>query len=196
MKQLTADHYPLAGHEWDALVRIWRDTEPPPGCMVEIVDGIVAVAPPRDVRQNVIAAELSRALYAVLPEDRGAYQRLAVALPAHHGLYVPNLVVAPQAALRGAGHFIPAAAAELAVEITSKTSARHDRVDKRAGYAHAGVPLYLLVDLWVPAAPVLTLYGEPADDAYQVLQTAKFGDVLALPEPFGLTFDTGTFVID
>ncbi|MFE7313908.1 Uma2 family endonuclease [Streptomyces sp. NPDC057555] len=196
MKQLAADHYPLAGREWDALVRLWADTDAPPGCMVEIVDGIVTVAPPRGVYQNVIAAELSRALYAVLPEDRGAYQRLAVALPARHGLYVPNLVVAPEAALRGAGHFIPAAAAELAVEITSKTSARHDRVEKRAGYACAGVPLYLLIDLWAPAGPAITLYGEPADAAYRVLQTAEFGDELTLPAPFGLTLDTGVFVVD
>ncbi|MFE7313901.1 hypothetical protein ACFU7T_12440 [Streptomyces sp. NPDC057555] len=41
MKQLTADHCPLAGREWDALVRSRRDMGPPPGCMVEIVDGIV-----------------------------------------------------------------------------------------------------------------------------------------------------------
>ncbi|MFJ9617376.1 Uma2 family endonuclease [Streptomyces noursei] len=196
MKELTVDHYPMAGHEWDALVRIWEDTEPPPGCMVEVVDGIVTVAPPRDVRQNVIAAELSRALYAVIPEDRGAYQKLAVAVPARYGLYVPNLVVAPQSALRGAGHFIPAAVAELAVEITAKTSARHDRADKRAGYASAGVPLYLLIDLWAPTEPVITLFGEPTDDAYQVLQTVKFGDELTFPVPFGLALDTGNFPVD
>ncbi|MFE6690372.1 Uma2 family endonuclease [Streptomyces sp. NPDC057743] len=195
MKQLTSDHYPLAGREWDALVRLWTDTDAPPGCMVEVVDGIVTVAPPRDVHQNVIAAELSRALYAVLPEDRGAYQKLAVALPARHGLYVPNLVVAPEAALRGAGRLIPAAAVELAVEITSKTSARHGRVEKRTGYASAGVPLYLLIDLWAPDEPVITLYGELADEEYRVLQAVKFGDELTLPAPFDLTVDTGVFAV-
>ncbi|WP_438486187.1 Uma2 family endonuclease [Streptomyces sp. S186] len=196
MNELTVDHYPLAGREWDALVRIWEDTEPPTGCMVEVVDGIVSVAPPRDARQNLIAAELTRALYAVIPEDRGAYQKLAVAVPARYGLYVPNLVVAPESALRGAGHFVPAAVAELAVEITAKTSARHDRVDKRTGYASAGVPLYLLIDLWTPAGPVITLYGEPTDGAYRVLQTVKFGDELTLPAPFELTLDTGVFPVD
>nr|WP_037813151.1 Uma2 family endonuclease [Streptomyces sp. SID8354] len=186
----------MTGREWDALVRIWEDTDAPPGCMVEIVDGVITVAPPRDARQNLIAAELSRALYAVIPEDRGAYQKLAVAVPAHHGLYVPNLVVAPEAALRGAGYFVPAAVAELAVEITAKTSAHHDRFDKRAGYASAGVPLYLLIDLWAPDEPVITLYGEPKGDAYQVFQTAKFGDELVLPAPFELTLDTGVFPLD
>ncbi|AJC56377.1 MULTISPECIES: Uma2 family endonuclease [Streptomyces] len=196
MKELTIDHYPVAGREWAALVRIWEDIDAPPGCTVEIVDGVVTVAPPRDARQNLIAADLSRALYAVIPEDRGIYQKLAVAVPARHGVYVPNLAVMPSATLCGAGYFVPAAAAELAVEITSKTSARHGRVDKRVGYASAGVPLYLLFDLWAPAGPVITLYGEPTDDAYQVLQTVKFGDELTLPAPFGLTLDTGTFPVD
>lgn len=63
MIALTAEHFPEEGRVWDALVRIWEDTEAPEACMVEIVDGIVTVAPPRDVRQNVIVAELSRALY-------------------------------------------------------------------------------------------------------------------------------------
>ncbi|MGX1758541.1 Uma2 family endonuclease [Streptomyces lydicus] len=156
MTALTAEHDgpPQEGRAWDALVHLWADTEAQAGCMVEIVDGIVTVAPPRDVRQNVIAAEFSRALYRQgLSENRGAYQKLALAVPARWGLSVPNLVVAPGAVVRRPGHFAPAAAAELVVEITSLTSAVHDRLCKPAGYASAGVPLYLLVDLWSSGGP-------------------------------------------
>ncbi|MFI0904022.1 Uma2 family endonuclease [Streptomyces sioyaensis] len=194
MIPLTAEHYPQEGRAWDALVRIWEDTEAPEGCMVEIVDGIVSVAPPRDVRQNVIVAELSRALYRqALPENRGAYQKLALAVPARHGLYVPNLVVAPDAVVRGPGYFIPAAAAELVVEITSMTSAVHDRLHKPAGYAAAGVPLYLLVDLWSPDGPTAVLHGEPDHTRYRIQSPTRPGEPLHLPEPFDMTLDTSLF---
>ncbi|KAB1140297.1 Uma2 family endonuclease [Streptomyces luteolifulvus] len=48
---------------------------------------------------------------------------------------------------------VPAAVAELVVEVTSKSNARHDRISKPAAYAAAGIPLYLLVDRWAPKAP-------------------------------------------
>ncbi|WP_211117414.1 Uma2 family endonuclease [Streptomyces sp. RPA4-5] len=194
MIALTAEHFPEEGRVWDALVRIWEDTEAPEACMVEIVDGIVTVAPPRDVRQNVIVAELSRALYQqALPENRGAYQKLALAVPARKGLYVPNLVVAPDSVVRGPGRFIPAAAAELVVEITSMTSAVHDRLHKPAGYASAGVPLYLLIDLWSPDGPTATLHGEPDHTRYRNQRSARLGERLHLPEPFDMTIDTSLF---
>ncbi|MFE1767640.1 Uma2 family endonuclease [Streptomyces angustmyceticus] len=194
MIALTADHFPQEGRVWEALVRIWEDTEAPEGCMVEIVDGVVTVAPPRDVRQNVIAAELSRALYRQpRSRDRGAYQKLALAVPGRKGLYVPNLVVAPDAMVRGAGRFVPAAAAELVVEITSLTSAAHDRRHKPAGYAAVGVPLYLLIDLWSPGGPTATLHREPDRTRYRSRRATPLGAPLRLPEPFGLTVDTALF---
>ncbi|MEU7433273.1 Uma2 family endonuclease [Streptomyces sioyaensis] len=196
MIPLTAEHYPQEGRVWEALVRIWEDTEAPEGCMVEIVDGIVTVAPPRDVRQNVIVAELSRALYQqALPEDRGAYQILALAVPARHGLYVPNLVVAPDSVVRGAGRFIPAAAAELVVEVTSMTSAVHDRLHKPAGYASAGAPLYLLIDLWSPDGPTAILHGEPDHRRYRIQRPTRLDEPLHLPEPFSMVIDTSVMCV-
>ncbi|MFI5523019.1 Uma2 family endonuclease [Streptomyces platensis] len=194
MIALTAEHFPQEGRVWDALVRIWEDTEAPEGCRVEIVDGIVTVAPPRDVRQNVIVAELSRALYQqALPENRGAYQKLALAVPARMGRYVPNLVVADDSVVRGPGRFVPAAAAELVVEITSMTSAVHDRLHKPAGYASAGVPLYLLIDLWSPDGPTAVLHREPHHTRYRIERRTRLGESLPLPEPFEMTIDTSPF---
>lgn len=99
---------------------------------------------------------------------------------------VPDDVV-----LAKTGELVPAATAKLIVEVTSKSNATNDRIAKAAGYARAGVPLYLLVDRWAPAGPAVTLYGEPTGDVYRVLHTVKFGDELELPAPFGLTLDTG-----
>ncbi|WP_432141560.1 Uma2 family endonuclease [Streptomyces sp. bgisy084] len=196
MIALTPEHFPREGRVWEALVRIWEDTEAPEGCMVEIIDGIVTVAPPRDIPQNVIVCKVQRALYSVMPDDWGAYQKLGLAVPARHGIYVPHLVVAPKAALRVPGHFIPAAAAELVVEVASVTNAVHERTQKPAGYACAGVPFHLLVDRWALRGPAVTLYGEPEGDTYRTLSAVRFGEPVHLPAPFDVTLDTALFPAD
>ncbi|MEV7377964.1 Uma2 family endonuclease [Streptomyces lydicus] len=197
MSALTVDHAAGNGPEWDDLVRIWEQADAPEGCTVEIIEGIVTVSPPPDNNHNIIAERVHRRLYSVLPEDWGVYQTLGTAIPLRKGLWIPDLAVIPEDVLCAeTGHFVPAATAELIVEITSKSNASNDRIAKAAGYARSGVPLYLLVDRWAPAGPTITLYGEPSGDVYRVLQTVKFGDELALPAPFELTLDTGAFPTD
>ncbi|MGX1566151.1 Uma2 family endonuclease [Streptomyces sp. NPDC055506] len=194
MSALTVDHSAASGHEWDDLVRIWQETDAPEGCKVEIIEGIVTVAPPLSNAHNDIADLVQRVLYEIIPRHWGIYQTLGTAVPSRDGLYIPDLAVAPRQVLRDeGGHFIPAAAAELIVEITSKGNATHDRIKKAAGYAQAGVPLYLLIDGWAPGGPAITLYGEPQGEVYRVLDEGKFGDRITLPEPFALELDTAEF---
>lgn len=196
MSALTVDHSTASGHEWDGLVRIWEETDAPEGCKVEIIEGIVTVAPPPSNAHNDIADLVQRELYQVISRQWGIYQTLGTAVPSRDGLYIPDLAVAPKAALRAEeGNYIPAAAAELVVEITSKSNASNDRIKKAAGYAQAGVPLYLLIDHWAPGGPTITLYGEPHGDVYRVLRAGKFGDQVELPEPFGLSLDTSEFPV-
>ncbi|ODA71539.1 Uma2 family endonuclease [Streptomyces sp. AVP053U2] len=186
-----------SGHEWDGLVRIWEETDAPEGCTVEIIEGIVAVAPPSSNAHNDIADLVHRSLYEVIPENRGIYQTLGTAVPSRIGLYNPDLAVAPRQVLRAEpGHHIPAAAAEPVVEITSKSNAANDRIKKAAGYAQAGVPLCLLIDGWAPGGPTITLYGEPHRNVCRVLDAGRSGDRIQLPEPFGLALDTGEFPDD
>ncbi|MET9758322.1 Uma2 family endonuclease [Streptomyces sp. NPDC006372] len=195
MSALTVDHSTANGHEWDDLVRIWQETDAPEGCKVEIIEGIVTVAPPPSNAHNDIADLVQRALYEVIPKDWGIYQTLGAAVPSRDGLYIPDLAVAPRQVLRDeGGNFVPAAAAELIVEITSKSNATHDRIKKAAGYAQASVPLYLLIDGWAPGGPTITLYGEPQGDVYRVLDAGKFGEQIELAEPFNLRLDTDEFL--
>lgn len=194
MSAPAVDHEP--GQGWDDLVRIWQETDAPEGCKVEIVEGIVTVSPAPGIAHSAIADTVQRPLYKVIPEVWGIYQKLAVSVPSCSGLFIPDLVVAPVSELvelSESEHFIPADASSLIVEITSKSSLRHDRVSKPAAYAHAGVPLYLLVDQWAQGGPTITLYGEPKDDVYRVLQAGKFGDEIPLPAPFDFVIDTGAF---
>lgn len=196
MSALTVDHGPADGQEWDDLVRIWEQTDGPEGSKVEIIEGIVTVSPPPANSHNRTADRLQRRLYTVIPEDWGIYQTLGVAVPSRRGLYIPDLVVAPEAALHEPGNYVPAAAAELVVEITSPSNAGHDRVSKPAGYAQAGIPLYLLIDGYAPGGPTVTLYGEPAGDVYRVLHAVKAGEEIRLPAPFELTLETADFPLD
>ncbi|MFD8644852.1 Uma2 family endonuclease [Streptomyces zaomyceticus] len=184
-----------AGQGWDDVVRIWHKMDWPEGCKVEIIEGIITVAPSPANQHNSIAEEVQRRLYRVIPEDWGIYQTQAVAVPTRSGMYIPDLLVTPKAALREPGHYISAAAAELVVEITSQSNAAHDRIAKAAGYATAGVPLYLLVDRWAPGGPTVTLFGEPKSAVYRVLRAVPFGEPLHLPTPFDLTLDTAEFPV-
>ncbi|MEV5339812.1 Uma2 family endonuclease [Streptomyces sp. NPDC052676] len=194
MSALTVSHDPGLG--WDDLVRFWEEMEWPEGSKVEIIEGIVTVSPAPASRHNVIAERIQRRLYSVIPEDLGIFQTQAIAVPSRLGMLIPDLLVAPVQECAETDSHIPAALAELVVEVTSKSNARHDRVSKPAAYATAGIPLYLLVDRWAPGGPAVTLYGEPKGDVYRVLSEVKFGDPIKLPEPFGLTLDTGEFPTD
>jgi Uma2 family endonuclease len=194
MSALTVGHDP--DQNWDDLVRFWEEMEWPEGSKVEIIEGIVTVSPAPVYSHNDIAERIQRRLYSVIPEDWGIYQTLAIAVPSRLGMLVPDLVVAPRPKCAESDTHIPAALAELVVEVTSKSNARHDRVSKPAAYATAGIPLYLLIDRWAPGGPTATLYGEPKGDVYRVLRAVKFGDPIKLPAPFDVTIDTGEFPVD
>ncbi|MFE2150747.1 Uma2 family endonuclease [Streptomyces lavendulae] len=193
MSALTVQYAPDWGDDWDELVRIREESNWPEGCKVEIIEGILTVAPQPSYEHNVIAAKTARRLNSVLPEDWEVFQTLGLALPSRSGLYVPDLVVVPDEVERDANGLVPAAAAELVVEITSKSNAKHDRVAKLKGYAQAGVPYYLLIDAFASLGPTVTLHGEPRGDLYHVLQVGKFGEGFHLPKPFDIELDTSVF---
>lgn len=194
MSALTVGQDP--DQSWDELVRYWEEMEWPEGSKVEIIEGIITVSPAPAYRHNDIAERIQRRLYSVIPEDWGVYQTLSIAVPSRLGMFIPDIVVAPRQTDSDVDSHIPAGLAELVVEVTSKSNARHDRVSKPAAYATAGIPLYLLIDRWAPGGPTATLYGEPKGDVYRVLRAVKFGDPIDLPEPFDLTIDTAEFPAD
>ncbi|MEV6951783.1 Uma2 family endonuclease [Streptomyces sp. NPDC051183] len=193
MSALTVQHEPRGGDDWDELVRIREEANWPEGCKVEIIEGILTVAPQPSYEHNFIAAKTARRLNSVIPEDWEVYQTLGLALPARSGLYIPDLVVVQDGVERDPDGHVPAAAAELVVEITSRSNAKHDRVAKLAGYAQAGVPLYLLIDAFAALGPTITLHGQPRGDLYRVLRVGKFGETFHLPTPFDVELDTSAF---
>ncbi|WP_327234832.1 Uma2 family endonuclease [Streptomyces sp. NBC_01317] len=181
----------LDDQAWDYLVRVWEGTGAPEGCKVEIVEGIITVSPGPSKEDTFSVSRLHRRLAGVVPEDWEITQTQVVAIPGVGGLYMPDLMVIPAQSMTGPGNTVPAGEALLVVEITSRGNANHDRITKAHGYAKAEAPLYLLLDRWHTGRPTATLYGEPEAGTYRVLASVEYGEKLTLPEPFGLTIDTG-----
>ncbi|MEU0581113.1 Uma2 family endonuclease [Streptomyces griseoincarnatus] len=185
--------YIHAENEWDELLWLWQRTEAPKGCRVELVDGIVTVAPLARVSHQFLVAHVHRRLCAAVP-TWGVHQWCPVAVPSRLGIYLPDITVVPEEELHAAEErCLPAAAAALVVEIASRATARIDRTVKAHAYASAGIPLYLLLDSLAPDGPVCTLHGWPEKGTYRELSRVRFGEPIALPAPFDLVIDTAEF---
>ncbi|MFF9337463.1 Uma2 family endonuclease [Streptomyces albogriseolus] len=179
--------------EWDELLWLWQRTEAPKGCRVELVEGIVTVAPLARVSHQTLVAHVHRRLCAAGP-TWGVHQWCPVAVPSRRGIYLPDITVVPEGTLHAAEEgCLPAAAAALVVEIASEATVRVDRTVKVHSYAVAGVPFYLLLDGLAPDGARCTLYGAPEKGAYRVLSRVAFGEPIALPVPFDLVIDMAEF---
>ncbi|MFI2031343.1 Uma2 family endonuclease [Streptomyces buecherae] len=194
MSTRRIEQMPAGAGGWADLARRWAESDVPEGWRAELIKGAVTLSPPPDRRHHIVLDQIQRQLYAAIPPDWGIYQRLGLAVPACEGVFVPDLAVVPKRGVpHGESAYAPAAAARMTVEITSRASAHRDRTTKAAGYALAGVPLYVLVDGWAPRGLSVTLYGAPEGEAYRVLGTVGFAADLHLPEPFETTLETGAF---
>ncbi|MEV7088843.1 Uma2 family endonuclease [Streptomyces sp. NPDC093085] len=193
MTALTVEPEPNQG--WDDLVHLWKETDVPEGCKVEIIEGIVTVSPSPSWDHNSTADSVQRLLYTVIPSNWRIFQTQEAAVPGRKGLYIPDLLVAAEEDRPAPGDLFPASDAKLVVEITSRANGNHDRIAKLHGYAQAGVPLYLLLDPWHFGRPSATLYGEPEGATYRTLAAVEYGDKFTLPAPFDLVIDTSELPI-
>ncbi|WP_405657779.1 Uma2 family endonuclease [Streptomyces sp. RK9] len=182
---------------WDYLLQAWRELDVPEGWHAEIDEGQIVLVPPPHRHHNGIAAALHRALNKALPEEMEVYQTLGIHIAALDKLYVPDVVVAPREAVDDVAPDstdpLDAAEALLVVEITSQSNAKDDRTKKLWAYAHAPVPVYLLVDRFDEHGPTATLFSEPQNGAYKHAERVPFGERFVLPVPLGATVDTGAF---
>lgn len=181
---------------WDELLRAWLEIDAPKNWRAEIIDGEIVMTPPPAGPHHTTVGLLTEMLVPAKPSGCGVFHTLGVVIPTSLGGYIPDLCVVPYDRLPespdGAG-YVPADAVLLAVEVTSKRNADHDRKAKKWGYAHGGVPLYLLVDRFDDDGPVISLFSSPIDGAYQETITVRFGKPINLPAPFDLEIPTDSF---
>ncbi|MEU3308527.1 Uma2 family endonuclease [Nocardiopsis sp. NPDC006832] len=185
---------------WEVVLRAWEELDLPEGWRAEIIEGAISImTPPKDEHARIIALINKWIIKEILREgsaigEAEVHQNIDVRVPMRSGLYIPDLVVLPGSIMmRSAEH--SAEDALLLVEVTSQSTAKMDRKPKLWGYAHAGVPLYLLVDRWDPdgGGGEITLFSDPENGRYTSITKVPFGKEIHLPEPFDLTLDTGEF---
>ncbi|MBV9023151.1 MAG: Uma2 family endonuclease [Streptomycetaceae bacterium] len=103
----------------------------------------------------------------------------------------PDGSLAPVAHFAGHGEWSDTDGVLMAVEVTSYDAGtdRHDRQEKPAAYAAAGIPVYLLVDR---DCCEVVVHTTPAQEKgwYLDIHRTPFGEELTIPEPVGITLDT------
>ncbi len=185
----------LTRSTWEELVYQWRELDVPEGWRAEIIEERIVMTPPPGHGHNQIADLVHRDLVPAIPRSWAIFQTAGVSVPLRNSLFIPDLVVVPRGQVPGDDDPapIPAEKALLTVEITSRSNADTDRKTKLWAYAHAEVPLYLLIDRFAEAGPMVELFSSPDGGAYQESHRVPFGKEIALPEPVEMTLDTAEF---
>ncbi|HJQ45485.1 MAG TPA: Uma2 family endonuclease [Amycolatopsis sp.] len=178
---------------WNYLLDTWRELTVPEGWRPELTVEGIQMTPPPGGPHNLIADLVHRALVAVGPDGCGVFQTQGVGVKQIGGIYVPDFCVAPRSVIPHNSDPVPAEHVLLAVEITSKSNAEHDRKKKRWAYAHGPIPLYLLIDQFDEDGPAATLFSEPIDGVYGKMVRVPFGHRLRIDQPFDLELDTSRF---
>ncbi|HET6504684.1 MAG TPA: Uma2 family endonuclease [Amycolatopsis sp.] len=178
---------------WDYLLDTWRGLEVPEGWRPELTVEGIQMTPPPGGAHNLIAARIHRTLLPAVPDGCEVFQTQEVAVRQTGGIYVPDVCVAPIMAIPDGSDPMPAEHVLLAVEITSRSNADHDRKKKRWAYAHGPIPRYLLIDAFDEDGPAVSLFTEPVKGIYSKTVRIPFGEPITIGEPFDIELDTTGF---
>lgn len=164
----------------------------PEGWRVELIEGEICVTPPANGEHEEIVSEVNHQVGRKVRDDSlRNFTGIGLTVPGSSatGHVVPDLVIAPKGASRP-GRVARASPILLVAEVTSDSTAAHDREKKIRGYARAGIPVYLLIDR---EEGQVTVYSEPSGDEYAKGAQHKMGLAVPLPAPLGFDLDTAEF---
>jgi hypothetical protein len=137
----------------------WKTMELPEGYRAEIIEGAIEVSPTGRRRHAGLISRTRRALDAHLADgDHPAHQDVNVI----HKAWIPDLFIAPEDLDEipdDEGMGVDAAGVPLVIEVVSpgRRNIERDRVRKRREYAHAGIPIYVIIDDFDEDGAVLVL---------------------------------------
>jgi Uma2 family endonuclease len=177
---------PVDGPLLELADRLWDEL--PQGYRIEAYAGSIVVSGAPHTPHNAIVYELIRLLFHTGQEHDWLQLQTQPVINRYTREYcIPDLVVAP----RGAPEFNKCSCGPgvlLVVEVTSQSSIKDDRGPKPTFYGGGEVPAYLLVDCELNE---VVLHTRPYDEGYFDTVTVPIGKMLDLPEPFGISIDTG-----
>ncbi|WP_411080034.1 Uma2 family endonuclease [Streptomyces sp. cmx-18-6] len=171
----------------------WLERMPvPEGYKVQIVEGAIQMSPQRDVHWEIIR-RIVRALEDRFGMDVRALSDVRIDFGKGNG-FAPDVVKLFDDARRTSrGRWLPEHV-EFVGEVISKGTAAADYGPKKAAYAAAGVPFFLIVDPYVGRC---FLHSEPKDGSYHRKLSVDFGlDIDLTGTSMDLVLKTDTFPRD
>ncbi|AOR33658.1 hypothetical protein BFF78_23640 [Streptomyces fodineus] len=164
----------------------------PEGTKVEIVGGHIFMSPQRQTHWEII--------FGILEQLRDKYpiKRLAsdvrIDFPGHLNGFACDVAGLAERSVKDSKGRWRYQDVEFVAEVISKDTAANDYGPKKAAYATAGVPVYLIAD---PYQAKCHLYTQPKDGEYVSELTVTFGaDIDMTTTPLGLTLKTDEFPRD
>ncbi|MER6602074.1 Uma2 family endonuclease [Streptomyces parvus] len=164
----------------------------PEGYKVEIVEGNVYMSPQRDTHWRIILGIIRQ----LLPryEENRLLSDVRIDLPGHLNGFASDVVALSPDAVKGEDGRWRYQDIEFVAEVISKATAANDYGIKKAVYATAGVPVYLIVD---PYTGTWHLHTLPKEDEYRSVLSLDFGTPVDLTSTVvGLTLATDAFPRD
>jgi Uma2 family endonuclease len=165
----------------------------PEGFRVEIVGGNVHMTPQRDTHWEIIR-RIVRAIEDRFGMDVRVFSDVRIDFPGHENGFCPDVVKLKVSATKDdEGHW-RYQDVEFVAEVISKGTAANDYGPKKAAYALAEVPVYVIAD---PYQGRCHIYTHPKGDDYATETKVAFGDTMDLTGTVvGLTLTTDEFPRD
>ncbi|MFD8967413.1 Uma2 family endonuclease [Streptomyces sp. NPDC059568] len=180
----TARHAQMSIEDFEQIARTAPET-----VKFEFINGRVEVKPMSDQLRKAMTMWLLTECMRQRPELALYPEPGLVTEACRTGRARPDGALAPFDNFVGHGEWAPADGVLMTVEVTSHdhdTNLR-DRVEKRDGYAAAGIPVYLLIDR---DTQEVVVYSAPQGGRYQNRAMHAYGATVKLPHPVGITLET------
>lgn len=164
----------------------------PEGYKVEIVEGTVYMSPQRDTHWEIIL-DLVEQLRTKYPRKR-VKSDVRIDYPGHLNGFATDVTVMAEGATKAENGHWSYEDVEFVAEVISKGTAANDYGPKKAAYATAEVPVYVIAD---PYQGRCHIYTDPKGSDYEVETRVPFGkDVDLTDTVVGLTLKTDEFPRD
>ncbi|MFV0135209.1 Uma2 family endonuclease [Streptomyces sp. HMX87] len=165
----------------------------PEGCKAEVVEGAVHMVPQRDTHFE-ITRRIIRALEDSFGMDVLVRSDVRIDFPGFQNGFCPDVMKLRDGAKRDPERGWCHEDVEFVAEVISRGTGMNDYGPKKAAYAEAGVPVYLIADPYQGRCHVFT---DPKNGDYRSVSRFDFGERIDLTHTLpGLTLDTGPFPRD
>ncbi|MFI9822823.1 Uma2 family endonuclease [Streptomyces sp. NPDC052013] len=165
----------------------------PEGFRVEIVGGNVHMTPQRDTHWGIIR-RIVRAVEDRFGMDVKVFSDVRIDFPGHENGFCPDVAVLRASAEKDEQGHWRHQDVEFVFEVISEGTAANDYGPKKAAYATAEVPLYVIAD---PYQARCYVYTHPKNGDYATRTKVDFGDDIDLTGTVAdLVIGTGDFPRD